>query len=330
MKFKKIFYRDTKFIKRDDLTEETNKMASTNQSPQYQKAEVKFLAAQKEEDKLFYLEEMIRECPKHKSAEKMLAQLKTRRKKLLEKIEKNLKKKRRKGQRGIKKESMQVVIIGFTNSGKSSLLASLTNASPEIASYNFTTKEPIVGMMAYKGSPIQIIEIPSIGSEYYDKGLVNTADTVLILVTSIEQIIQVKKYLDQFHGKVLIVFNIKDPGKVDKRKTEATLRSKKYNFVIISTKIKKDLEELREKIFQSFNKIRVYTKEPGKERSNKPLIFNPGTIVKEVAEKIFKASRAESIVKEAKITGPSSKFPNQKVGLDHVLKDLDVIEFKTG
>ena len=61
-------------------------MASTNQSPQYQKAEAKFLSALTLEEKLFYLDEMIRECPKHKSAEKMLAQLKTRRKKLLEKI----------------------------------------------------------------------------------------------------------------------------------------------------------------------------------------------------------------------------------------------------
>jgi len=63
-------------------------MASTNQSPFYQKAELNFLSAKTDEDKLHWLEEMIKECPKHKSAEKMLANLKTRRIKLIEKIEK--------------------------------------------------------------------------------------------------------------------------------------------------------------------------------------------------------------------------------------------------
>ncbi len=305
-------------------------MASTNQSPQYQKAEAKFLTAQTDEYRLFYLKEMIRECPKHKSAEKMLAQLKTRRKKLLKKIEKNKRKRKMKGRPGIKKEDMQAVIVGFTNSGKSTLLASLTNASPEIASYKFTTKEPIVGMMAYKGTLTQIIEIPSIESEYYDKGLVNTADTILILVTSIKQISQIEKNLERVHGKKLIVFNIKDLEEINKRKVEATLKSKKYDFVILSTKIKEEFEELKEKLLQSFNKIRVYTKEPGKEKSDKPLIFEPGAMVKDVAQKIFKTTKSENIIREAKITGPSSKFPNQKVGLDHKLKDLDIIEFKTG
>ena len=53
-------------------------MASTNQSPQYQSAEAMFLQAQTNEERLRWLEEMIRECPKHKSSEKMLANLKTR------------------------------------------------------------------------------------------------------------------------------------------------------------------------------------------------------------------------------------------------------------
>ncbi len=304
-------------------------MASTNQTPQYQKAEAKFLAAQTNEDKLFFLEEMIRECPKHKSAEKMLAQLKTRRKKLLEKIEKNIKKRKRGGKTGIKKEDMQAVIVGFTNTGKSSLLGLLTNASPEIAGYDFTTKEPIVGMMSYKGTQIQIIEIPAFESEYYDKGLVNTADVIVILVNNLKQINPIESKLEKAGGNRLIVFNIKNPREINKRKISATLKTKRYNFVVISTKTKEGLEELKEKIFRSFNKIRIYTKEPGKEKSDKPIIFEPEATVKNIAEKIFKTSKAEDIVREARVTGPSSKFPKQKVSLDHVLKDLDVVEFKT-
>ena len=61
-------------------------MASTNQSPEYQKAEKHFLSSKTDDERLIWLEEMIRECPKHKSAEKMLANLKTRYSKLRKKL----------------------------------------------------------------------------------------------------------------------------------------------------------------------------------------------------------------------------------------------------
>ena len=76
-----------------------------------------------------------------------------------------------------------------------------------------------------------------------------------------------------------------------------------------------------------FEKLRVYTKEPGKEKSKNPIIFEPGATTKDVAEKILKGFSKK--VKETKIWGPSSKFPGQIVGLNHKLKDLDVVEFKT-
>lgn len=298
-------------------------MASTNQSPQYQKAQAMFLGSKSNEEKLYWLEEMIKECPKHKSSEKMLANLKTRYIKLKEKIEK-IRKSGKGGKPGIKKEDMQAVIVGFTNSGKSSLLSLLTNATPEIAPYYFTTKTPVVGMMKYAGTNIQLIEIPAIKSEYYDSGLVNTADVILIIVTSLSDLEKILPELERARGKKLIIFNIKD--EINERKIEATLKSKKYDFVVISTKTKDGFEELKEKIFRGFGKIRVFTKEPGKEKSGNPLILNPDATVKEVANKIL---RDFSKVRETKIWGPSSKFPGQKVGLQHQLKDLDTIEFKT-
>lgn len=266
---------------------------------------------------------MIRECPKHKSAEKMLAQLRTRRKKLLEKIE-SAKKKRKKSRVGIRKEEMQAVIVGFTNSGKSSLLSLLTNALPKIAPYEFTTKQPVVGMMPYFGTQIQIIEIPAFNSEFYDKGLVNNADLIIVLVKDFDEIEKILQEINKTRGNKLVVFNNKFG--FDEEKIEAKLKSKRLNYVVINTESLKGLEELKNKIFWGCNKIRVFTKEPGKEKSENPLILDLGASIKEVAEKIFKDI---SIIKEAKIWGPSSKFPGQIVGLNHKLKDLDIVEFKT-
>jgi len=55
--------------------------------------------------------------------------------------------------------------------------------------------------------------------------------------------------------------------------------------------------------------------------------MKPDSILKDVAEKILKGFSKK--VKETRIWGPSSKFAGQKIGLQHKLKDLDVVEFKT-
>ena len=306
-------------------------MASTNQSPFYQRAEKNFLEAENPEDKIRFLEEMIKECPKHKSSENMLANLRTRYKKLKSQSEKA--KKSGKGSKaGIKKEDMQAVLIGKSNSGKSALLSLLTNASPRISDTKFTTTHPIIGMMNYEGANIQLIEIPGIESEYYNKGLANTADTLLILITNLNQLPEIENKLSKTHGKKIIIFTKSDIlTDNEKRKISATLQSKKYNFVIISAlqgqKDREAIYDLKNKLLQSFGKIRVYTKEPKKEKSKRPIILEPDSTVKRVAEKILKGFSNK--VKETKIWGPSSKFPGQKVGLTHKLKDLDVVEFKT-
>jgi ribosome-interacting GTPase 1 len=68
-------------------------------------------------------------------------------------------------------------------------------------------------------------------------------------------------------------------------------------------------------------------KEPGKAPSQIPLVLDIGSTIRDAAESILKGFSKR--IKESKVTGPSGKFPNQKVGITHVLKDRDVIEFHT-
>jgi len=302
-----------------------------NAHPDYLNAEKKFHEAGTDEERILALEEMLKHMPKHKSAEALRKNLRTRYKKLKADFAK--KSKSGKGKKGIKKADMQAVIVGLTNSGKSSILKALTNAQPKIASYGFTTAQPEIGTLNFQGCSIQIIDLPPIASENFDKGLVNSADTLLIVV---EKIHEIKTVLDSvktnIKAKRIIIFNkIDTHDKETSRKISETLKSKKYNFIITSVITDEGIGDLKEKILNSFNVIRIYTKHPGKrqkqEKENIPVILAPNSTVKNVAEKILHGYSKK--VKYAKITGPSSKFKDQKVGLKHVVKDKDVVEFFT-
>jgi len=295
-----------------------------NAHPDYLAAEKEYHLAQTLEEKIEKLKKMISFSPSHKGAENLRAHLKRRYKKFLQQLEKS-KKSGKSTQKGIKKQGMQAVIVGKTNTGKSTLLSALTKAYAKISANKFTTQKPIIGMIPYQDIQIQLVEIPAIESEFFDKGLIHTADTILLLITNLDQIKEFDNFLKKTPGKKIIVFN--KFREIDQRKTEATLKSKKYNFVIINSLNREGFENLKKKIFESFNNIRIYTKEPGKPKSNKPLILKPNPTIKDVAEKILHGFSQK--IKETKIWGPSSKFPGQKVGLKHILKDLDVVEFKT-
>ena len=304
-----------------------------NAHPNYLAAEKEFMLAQTIEEKIERLNKMISFAPKHKGAENLRAQLKGRLKKLKEQLIKSKKTARGRGIKdSIKKGDLQVLIIGLTNTGKSSLISFLTNAKPEISAVAFTTKTPAIGIIKYMGGiSAQLIEIPAFESEYYNKNLTNSADIILILINDLKEIKKIEDELSKTAAKKIVVFNkVELLNDAEKRKISETLRSKKYDFVLISAKTKEGINELNEKIFKNFNKIKIYTKEPGKtleERAERPIILNPNSTIKDVAEKILKGFSNK--VKEARIWGPSSKFPGQIVGLKHKLKDLDTIEFKT-
>ncbi len=94
--------------------------------------------------------------------------------------------------------------------------------------------------------------------------------------------------------------------------------------IVASAKWRKGFEKLGEILFNELELIRIYTKQPNGQVSDRPLILKKGSTVLDVAKSIHKKF-VESFL-YAKIWGPSAKYPGERVGLDHVLHDGDIVE----
>ena len=96
----------------------------------------------------------------------------------------------------------------------------------------------------------------------------------------------------------------------------------------ISAQSQRDLTlNLGKKLFELLKITRVYTKEPGNEPAKEPIVSREGVTVGELA-KIIHNDFYERF-KYARIWGPAAKFPNERVGIDRVLKDGTVIQLYT-
>ena len=122
-------------------------------------------SAKTPQQKLQALREFLSLVPKHKGTAKLCAQVKRQIAILRREIEE--KRRRKTGKGGprffIEKEGVgQIVILGPTNVGRSSLLASITNAKVRISDHPYTTQKPVPGMLRYEDLQFQIIEAPAL------------------------------------------------------------------------------------------------------------------------------------------------------------------------
>ncbi|MFP4045530.1 MAG: OBG GTPase family GTP-binding protein [Candidatus Aenigmatarchaeota archaeon] len=103
------------------------------------------------------------------------------------------------------------------------------------------------------------------------------------------------------------------------------VRNRHPDFVPVSAEETRNLEKLKERIWEKLNVMRIYMKKIGKEPDKEePFIVEKESTIEEVKEKLPGEFKGE--LDYGKIWGPSARFPGQKVGGDHVLKDEDVLE----
>jgi len=84
------------------------------------------------------------------------------------------------------------------------------------------------------------------------------------------------------------------------------------------------VEDLKQALFDTIGMIRVYLKPQGQEADmDVPLIVKHGSSIGDVCEQIHRTFRPN--FRYAMVWGDSAKFPGQTVGIDHVVRDGDVV-----
>ncbi|MBM4104430.1 MAG: TGS domain-containing protein [Planctomycetes bacterium] len=327
-----------------------------NLTPDYKKADDWYRSASTDEEKLAALEEMLRTIPKHKGTEGLQADIKRKMSKLRASVESGVKK------GGVKHADVfhiprsgagQVVLIGLPNSGKSSIVAHLTNAHVNVADYPFATDKPVPGMMKHEDVPIQLVDTPPITAEFAPSGLVNTlrsADIIGIVidlsVDVLEQIEVCIKYLDS-HKLLMPADAAKDaewvhlarPAFVIATKADIApagtldtlkeLTTRPFEYIEISTKTATGLDVFTRRCFEILDVVRVYAKKPGKEPDmQEPFMLPRGSTVQDLAYHIHR-QLAEHL-KSARAWHSSSVHDGQSVPREHVLTDKEIIELHFG
>ncbi len=326
---------------------------AVNLTPQYHEAELEYKRAQTAEARLECLKKMWQLVPKHKASEKLQAELKTKISETKEEVESERKNPKKAGvsYKIPRQGAGQVVLVGGPNAGKSRLLTRLTRATPEVAPYPFTTREPYAGMMEWEDVRVQMIDTPPITPDYlegWQTSMVRSADACVLVVdladddgpfsadAVIERLAHVKTVLigqppidnpdpTVQHVRTLLAANKLDAeGAADRLDMVREMFAARFPIHSLDAESGKELETLRTAIYQFLNVIRVYTKRPGKPADmDSPFTCPAGSSVGQMAELVHR-DLAEKL-KSARIWG-QGVFDGQTVTRDHILHDKDVVE----
>jgi hypothetical protein len=188
------------------------------------------------QEKIRLLQEFLSLVPKHKGTASTRAQAKRKINALRDEIEE---KKRKKGARTgpkifLEKEgAAQVVLIGLTNVGKSSLLTVVTNAKVEVSPAPYTTREPTPGILAYQDLQFQLVEAPALMEGAADGkawglqtlGVARNADGLMLMVDLTQDpVSQLSLVLREMEKARILVGQPKARVEIDRKFMGAGLR----------------------------------------------------------------------------------------------------------
>lgn len=324
----------------------------TNLPPQYFEAEKAYRQAKSPPEKIEALETMLAVMPKHKGTDHLKADLRARIAKLTQEAQRQGGGATRTQLYEVRKEGAgQIALVGLPNVGKSALVDALTDASPKVADYPFTTQLPQPAMMPIENVYLQLVDLPPVvpdATPPWHRALIRRADLLLLVVDlsgdPLDEWATLLAELERMHiapiapgGDVpedaeathrpalLVATKADQPNAADLLELLDLEVNGRLPIIAVSATDGSGLDELRRRALAALDVIRVYTKPPGKPPDRaKPFVLKRGSTIEELADLIHHELREK--LKYALLWGASGKFGGQRISRHHQLEDEDVVE----
>ena len=357
------------------------------------------------EEQIKAVEDEIQKTPYNKATQHHIGRLKAK----LARLKDEQETRRLKGGGGgpsyaVKKSGNATVgLVGFPSVGKSTLLNQITDATSEVAAYDFTTLDVIPGLMEHRGAKIQVLDMPGLirgaskgrgrGKEVLsvaracdllllmidvfethvdvladelhlagirlnkrpadvtltkaNRGGLTVNPTVKLTKLDAEMVADICREWGYLNGTVVVRQDITEDQLIDVlagnrvflrafvvvnkidlvssdyvKQLQAKLPG--WKLIPISAEKGVGLTRLKDEIYSTLRFMRVFLKPQGKEADmTDPMIVKQDSDVGMVCDAIHRDWRKR--FRYANVWGPSAQFPGQKVGLDHPLRDADVL-----
>ena len=237
----------------------------------------------------------------------------------------------------------RIALFGLSNVGKSTLMNAITNTDVSIGNFLHTTTVGQAGACTFEDVTFQIVDLPGFLDFKEDwvlsKQIVRVARTseAIMMVVDLtmdvdrqlafltEQLVDAKLLVDgESSYKIAIIATKGDlPGSKDAY--QELLEKTDWEVIPTAYNNEESLVKLKRKLFEMLEVIRIYTKRPGdKPNLDEPFVAPIGVTVKDITEKIHTSFLPR--FRYARVWGSSGNFEGQQVGLEHELRDKDILE----
>ena len=126
------------------------------------------------------------------------------------------------------------------------------------------------------------------------------------------------------YKKAFIIGSKNDLENCDKNLETFRKRYSEFGILSLSAEKKINIEQVKEKIYEILDIVRVFTKSPGSEPDYPPIAMKRGATILDVAKEVHKQFYKN--FKYAKVWGRSVKYDGQRAGGDHVVGEGDIVE----